>query len=779
MTLPSRELHAQLNLTQSSTQGRGRYFTVKDSIEMSRFDRAWRAPEVSPDKQYFSVVTTSGNLQSNEIESTLWVFRSDEVKQFLRTSNFGERLLPKVLANVAAVPNANYPNSYAAVITSVQWWPDSQSILFLGQDSQGVRRLYRADLLSGSIQALTPDHCDVTQYEFEAGGTIVYRRAMSSEKPDVADLINGYARNVTGLSIESILFAESANYANYNELWLIRGGHNLPVTDPRTGKPVRLSNSPPPLPKWNPLSISPDGHSIIALIPTENVQTSWTSYEPAYATLRLHSKNPNATGQFSVGTPAQYAVVDLVSGKVTPLVDAPHAHALGYGDRNLAIWWHDSKKVLLTNTYLSLDVMDKFEKSRRLRPCAAVLVDVVSKANSCVVFSREKGAPLLDASFGQSYENVVLSFGNAREGERYDRKREIWKHIDSPRSQLGINPALQSADLGGCVSETLCVTIKQDLNTPPTLWASDRETGRSQRIWDPNPQLTTLDLGQASVFHWKDKTGYDWIGGLVKPPDYASGKRYPLVIQTHGFMESEFLTDGMYTTAFAARPIAAAGIVVLQVRERFDHLVTANEALEQVRGYESAIEQLDHEGLIDPSKVGIIGFSRTCYYVESALIDDPKRYAAATIADGVDESYVQYLLFSVGRPSEESEEIQIYGGKPFGEGLRRWVDRAPSFHLDKIQAPVRIEAIAPGAVLEEWEIYASLYQQGKPVELIYIPKGQHILQKPLERMASQQGNVDWFRFWLKEEEDLDPTKAEQYSRWRQLRSQFFAQNAHR
>jgi len=30
--------------------------------------------------------------------------------------------------------------------------------------------------------------------------------------------------------------------------------------------------------------------------------------------------------------------------------------------------------------------------------------------------------------------------------------------------------------------------------------------------------------------------------------------------------------------------------------------------------------------------------------------------------------------------------------------------------------------------------------------------------------ASQQGNVDWFRFWLKGEEDPDPAKAEQYAR---------------
>jgi len=33
----------------------------------------------------------------------------------------------------------------------------------------------------------------------------------------------------------------------------------------------------------------------------------------------------------------------------------------------------------------------------------------------------------------------------------------------------------------------------------------------------------------------------------------------------------------------------------------------------------------------------------------------------------------------------------------------------------------------------------------------------------------QQGNLDWFRFWLKREEDPVPAKAEQYVCWREMR----------
>jgi hypothetical protein len=30
-------------------------------------------------------------------------------------------------------------------------------------------------------------------------------------------------------------------------------------------------------------------------------------------------------------------------------------------------------------------------------------------------------------------------------------------------------------------------------------------------------------------------------------------------------------------------------------------------------------------------------------------------------------------------------------------------------------------------------------------------------------------NVDWFTFWLKDYEDPDPAKTQQYERWRELR----------
>ena len=276
-----------------------------------------------------------------------------------------------------------------------------------------------------------------------------------------------------------------------------------------------------------------------------------------------------------------------------------------------------------------------------------------------------------------------------------------------------------------------------------------------------------MKIGHAEVYRWKDPSGNQFTGGLIEPVDYVPGQRYPLVIQTHGFEESEFLTDGPFPTGMAARSLASAGMMVLQVASNHLHYGELSEAHDQAVGYESAIDKLVSEGLVDPKRVGIIGFSRTCWYVETALIEDPHRFAAASINDGIDQSYVQSMLFDPDTPSETQ---RIYQSKPFGNGLQQWVKLAPGFHLDKVKAPLLITAIKPVTVLQEWEIYSSLYQQKKPVDFLYIPNGQHVLQKPLDRMASQQENVDWFRFWLKSKEELAHDEPDEFMRWRKLRA---------
>ena len=70
-------------------------------------------------------------------------------------------------------------------------------------------------------------------------------------------------------------------------------------------------------------------------------------------------------------------------------------------------------------------------------------------------------------------------------------------------------------------------------------------------------------------FAWTDQADLEWLSGLVYPPDFQHGKRYPLVIQTHGFHD-EFLIDGPVgmSSAYAAQGLANKSILVLQMPDR-------------------------------------------------------------------------------------------------------------------------------------------------------------------------------------------------------------------
>jgi hypothetical protein len=314
------------------------------------------------------------------------------------------------------------------------------------------------------------------------------------------------------------------------------------------------------------------------------------------------------------------------------------------------------------------------------------------------------------------------------------------------------------------------VAVKQDLNAPPVLVGTDIHSGVSKVIWNPNPQLKQITLGEESVFRWKDDTGRDWIGGLYKPPDYISGRRYPLVIQTHGFRQKSFNPAGVYPTGFAAQELAGAGIVVLQVEDCPIRLST-DEATCQVAGYIAAVRQLADSGLIDPDRVGIIGFSRTCYYVMQALTDAKLHLRAASITDGIILGYVEYIMhWNLSNNEGGHEADSMMGSPPFGKGLEDWLKRSPEFNLDKVAAPLQVVVRGRQALLTMWEPYAGLNYLNKPVDLILLPDiGTHPLTNPAQRSASQTATVDWFRFWLRDEVDPDPRKRGQYDRWRALR----------
>jgi hypothetical protein len=683
----------------------------------------------------------------------------------------------RVIASVQSYPHHIEMNAYAPVIKDVRWSSDSTLLFFRAENIHGNYQLCTAGVTATKLAYLTPPNRSVDHFDV-IGRTVVFNAGdPATHLIDPGQALNRDAVDLTGARLQEILFPD--DLASREPALF----HIYVLKVDRKSQPIRLVPhysllDIPVLSALYPFNASPTAQTLVDLEPAQSIPRIWNTYSPAPGAdqLRLADTNdPRRLRADNILRPLEYTLIDLKTGTKKQLLQAPNARNLGYtADRNRIAWSPDGKQVVVTNTFLPAASSDS--DASEGHPCGAAVVDIASLKPACLYFedgkSRSDSTRLQDIAYSKRANeiNVLLRTSSGEQLIRtYIFRNNRWDLLSTIPIEISRNGLETGVDSTLAAQESLKLFVRQNLNDPPTIWASDN-CSHERELWDPNPQLRQMQFGQASLYQWKDKDDRAWSGILIKPVNYTPEVRYPLVIQLYSYNAGEFVTDGLYPTAFAARHLADAGFVVLQIKKQPD-TVSEQDPQIHLEAYTSAIERLSDDGLVDSKKVGVVGFSLTCWYAINALIKMPNLFAAATIADGLDNSYMQYMLFAVEFYPLQKQMDKIRGHSPVGNSLRQWTDVAPGFNLDRVRTPIRIEAVGPPSVLQEWELYSSLRLQQKPVDLIYFPSGTHIHQRPLERLESQQGNVDWFRFWLKGEEDSDPAKRPRYEQWEAMKTQ--------
>lgn len=720
-----------------------RPFTVADDIEMTHFDFGsdpYSLVRFSPDRSYFVIRTQRGRLDLNRCEDSLRFYRTAEVKGFL---NGPDGPVP---------PAADWIVSFStykdcSVIQDWRWLSDSSGVALRQRVEHGTHRLVLANVRKRAIRQLSLETDEVREFAIRDEEHFVY----TAEEP-VQPQKNQEERD------EPFVVATGQNFLHLFSPGEMRrldaGGKPINLWVVVGGKRLQVRNETAPLAfLTGGLALSPNGRSLVALVPVREIPLSWeTSYPPSeqYSTWGFHSGHQDLSkSDFYWVT--QYVQVDLETGAVRVLVDAPSsAGTVGWWTEGDPAWSDNGDAILLPGTFLPS------EQQGPSFPCVAV-VDVASGASSCVIKLKNQSSALsMRFVDGNRHRVSVVSWG---EGNRF----EFTQYQEGPAGVW--NLAEQNTKSPSPAISDLQVRVEESLSERPRLLATNSRISRV--ILDPNPQLENIESGSAEVYTWKAKDGRVWRGGLYKPGNFERGKRYPLIIQTHGFVESRYVPSGLHQTGYAARAFAAHGIAVLQVSDGQCLTSDTQELPCAVSGYEAAVNELAKEGLADPEKVGIIGFSRTCFATMGALTSNfSLHFKAGLITDGVMADFNQYLM-------SEDATAHLYdkmtGAWPVGQGLRVWLERSPGFNLDRVAAPLMIVGEGRMSLLSMWQPYAMLHLMKKPVELIMLNTSEHELSNPAVRLASQGGSVDWFRFWLQDYEDPDPAKADQYRRWRELR----------
>jgi prolyl oligopeptidase family protein len=735
-----------------------RGFTVRDSVEMAYFGTVanYRPDDldddgiVSPDGRYAVKLTHRGMLPQGNIEGTIWLFDAPALRRSIMDSRISVPSpvpLIRMSATVNGTININILDG-SNTISQPKWAPDSGSVLFRGRNGQANWQIFRIDMGTREVKALTPKNQDVIDYA-RSGDVIVYLAAPDahperdwwSVDPGIPDITIG-----TGQAFWHLLYP-NVNDDIYllpieTEVWRVQDDVAAPVIDAVTHAPLKVVTKY----ATETLGLSPDATHLATI---------------AYAKAPVGEVRRGDLPELDQSL--QYRVIDLVHGTFELSLDAPIVSFRdGQTGRYRAAWSLSGREIALSETDISEREMVR--PSGPSKACTVAILQVAKREVQCLVVpDEEKRGFLYSLEWMPSGQQLRARYKTYNGYEYSDmviqRNGSSWAASKAPSP---------SVDL------PLELTVREGLNDPPVLVAIDPVSNKRRLVFDPNPQLAEINFGTVIPYEWNDAHGHPVKGGLLKPPNYIPGKRYPLVIQTHGFQRNRFYTYGYSETSNAGRPLASRDVMVLQVSE--PHPPSEDDFRKGIglgtEVYLAAIDQLSNQGLVDRAKVGITGYSFSGFLVSKAITKAPDRFAAAAVANtdpGTMGTYFYYLDYAT--PDYIKFVGNLVGGsRPYGEqGLEQWIENAPGFATDKIEAPVLVLPSTPQDLISLWPLYASLRDQGKAVDLVYTRSGKHNLRKPLEILAHQEMLVDWFDFWLNGHEDPDPSKAEQYSRWRKLR----------
>jgi len=319
----------------------------------------------------------------------------------------------------------------------------------------------------------------------------------------------------------------------------------------------------------------------------------------------------------------------------------------------------------------------------------------------------------------------------------------------------------------GCgVSSHFAACVSAQADRPPRLERVDLEAGNRRILFDPNEALAR-DLVQAApsrLLRWTDKQGREFTGQFFAAHGEVRGAAPPLFVTYYSC--TGFLRGGV-GDEWPLASLAEHGISALCTNRPTARVADRVEAYNQaLEGIQSVVDLLSSRREIDRTRVGMGGLSFGSAVTLWVATQSNLLVAASVSSPVVSPNY--YLLGSLkgDRFTNGFREIWELGAPE--ETPDRWRLLSPVFSLDRIRAPILMQM--PEQEYVQALDYAIPLIREDRADLYVFPNEPHQKFQPRHKLSAYERNLDWFRFWLQDYENPDPHKAEQYVRWREMRT---------
>jgi dipeptidyl aminopeptidase/acylaminoacyl peptidase len=251
-------------------------------------------------------------------------------------------------------------------------------------------------------------------------------------------------------------------------------------------------------------------------------------------------------------------------------------------------------------------------------------------------------------------------------------------------------------------------------------------------LLDLNPQINFWQLGEQEVIRWRNNRGDDLEGILIKPVGYAGGRKYPLIVdaypgQTNGFKDYAMTGNQAWASQGYAIfwPNSRAPHVWMNPFKSKDH----DEAGKGPAGLDvmvddiiSGIDELIREGIADPERIGLYGFSNGGGVVNQIVTKTDRFKCAVSVAGAISVDWLRGFFLQTMNPMTP----EMAGSLPW-EDPEAYLRLSALFRLNHVHTPM---LLADGDndgdfLLNTIEMYNGLRYLGRDVTLLRYPNQGH------------------------------------------------------
>ena len=211
-------------------------------------------------------------------------------------------------------------------------------------------------------------------------------------------------------------------------------------------------------------------------------------------------------------------------------------------------------------------------------------------------------------------------------------------------------------------------------------------------VTDLNPQIRQWNLGHQTIVRWKNSRG-DWLEGiLITPIGYQSGHRCPLIVDAYPMQGNWF--RGYPMTGNQAW--ASNGYAIFWPNARAPHMwvnhfmsESYDRAARGPAGWNvmvddvlSGVNELVRSGIVDPSRIGLYGFSNGGGIVDYLVTRTRRFKCAVSVAAVYPDWSLPFFLHS------DSKITSLEGGDDPLHRPEAYIEISAIYHLQAVRTPM-------------------------------------------------------------------------------------------